>query len=195
MQLLVTRHGETAYNQQKKFYGSLDCPVDALGVTQADQLAEKLADVSIDVILRSDMQRTAQTAAPIIATHPTAEVRVDARLNEMDFGKWEGLDANQIQATYPQDWQAWLDQPFTAFPTDAESYPVFKKRVLAALADYQDLMRRDITVLLVAHLGTLRTWHQHWFPETTYWDLHFKAGCFSTYDVGAGVVKLTGMNL
>ena len=195
MHLLVTRHGETALNKQKKFYGSLNCPVDALGETQAAQLAEKLANVPIDVMLRSDMLRTAQTAAPIIATHPTTEVRIDARLNEMGFGKWEGLNADEIQAAYPQDWQTWLDHPFEAFPTGAESYPVFKTRVLAALDDYQDLIYSDLTVLLVAHLGTLRTWHQHWFPDTTYWDLHFEAGCYSTYEVTANSATLTGLNL
>ncbi|WP_054707963.1 histidine phosphatase family protein [Secundilactobacillus paracollinoides] len=98
MTLFVTRHGETTLNQQRKFYGALDVPIDEQGRQQASQLAAKLRGQPLDVIIRSDTRRTQQTAQPIIEDHPNAEVLVNPGLNEKGFGDWEGLDADEIEA-------------------------------------------------------------------------------------------------
>ncbi len=42
MKLLLSRHGETEYNREKKYYGKANVELDDTGLKQADQLAEKL---------------------------------------------------------------------------------------------------------------------------------------------------------
>lgn len=184
MKLLVARHGETAQNLAKKFYGGLDVPLDKTGQQQAQQLAQKLAATPITGVIRSDLQRAAQTLAPIQAGHPACRVVVDADLNEKRFGNWENLDADEIQAADPLNWQRWLDAPLTFAPPTVEGFPAFQKRVSRGLWQTLDQFAATDTVLLVAHLGTLRVIYQELVdPTADFWAVHFDAGAYSTYDV------------
>ncbi|WP_203650520.1 histidine phosphatase family protein [Secundilactobacillus yichangensis] len=195
MTLLVTRHGETTLNQHRKFYGSMDVPLDEKGRQQAAELAEKLRHQQLDVIIRSATKRTEQTAQPIIDDHPNAAVYVNAGLNEKGFGDWEGLDADEIEAKDPVTWARWIEKPFDVTPNGAESYLAFSRRVLGVIADYQDLLASAANVLIVAHLGTLRVIHQSWVSGTVFWNLDFKAGHYSTYQADKhGKMRVIALN-
>lgn len=194
MTLFVTRHGETTLNQQRKFYGALDVPIDEQGRQQASQLAAKLHEQPLDVIIRSDTRRTQQTAQPIIEDHPNAEVLINPGLNEKGFGDWEGLDADEIEAKDPVTWHDWIADPFDVTPNGAESFADFSNRVLTTVETLMPMFNQTANVLLVAHLGTLRVMHQAWVPGTVFWNLDFKAGHYSTYQIQDGKGRLQALN-
>lgn len=195
MKLLVMRHGETTFNHQRKFYGKTDVSLDETGVKQAEIVSKKLKNESLDAIIRSNMRRTAETAKPIIADHPNADLYVDSGFDEMSFGDWEGMDANQIEAADPQNWQRWLDQPFKVAPGNGESYETFKVRVTQAMTKYYQKLSPASTTLLIAHLGTLRTLYHSWFPSEDYWQTKFEAGCYSVFDLSEDGVELLALNV
>lgn len=57
MKLYVARHGQTDYNQQKKFYGSSDVPLNANGRKDAAKLADKFEALPLELIVTSDLKR------------------------------------------------------------------------------------------------------------------------------------------
>lgn len=91
MKLYVARHGETEWNAQNKICGRTDLPLTERGLTQAGQLAAKLSDEELDIIIASPMIRAQQTAAAVseVTGIPTL---TDERLIEQNFGIYEGMD-------------------------------------------------------------------------------------------------------
>lgn len=199
MKLIVARHGETTWNLQKKFYGSSDVLLDNTGVKQAQQLAQTIHDndLTFDVAYCSSLKRTYQTIKPILnGDIPLYKL---AGLDEKGFGKWEGLDADQIESAYPSEWQHWLDQPFDYIPPEAEDYYAFRRRVQRSL-DFviqTAIKKRQKNILLVAHLGTLRVIEQSLLSSNEiFWNIHFDAGCYSEYNSSDGIkFNLTQRNV
>ena len=194
MKLLVTRHGETQYNLEKKYYGRTDVKLDELGLAQADELAEKLRATPIDYAIRSDLKRTQETLAKVMAFHPETKQIVEKGIDEMPFGIWEGLNADQVAALDPKTWDAWLKAPFDVTPSGAEPYRVFEKRVEETLDHYVKALPPDSTLLVVAHQGVLRTLYRYW-TGGDFWSVDFKAGCYSVFEADEGAVMLVDMNL
>ncbi len=194
MKLLVTRHGETQYNKEKKYYGRTDISLDALGLKQATELADKLKGTPIDYAIRSDLKRTQQTLDAIMDSHPETQQIVEKGIDEMPFGIWEGLNADQVEARDPKTWAAWLQAPFDVTPAGAEPYRAFEKRVTATLDHYLETLPADSTLLVVAHQGVLRTLYRYW-TGGDFWSVDFKAGCYSVFEGDESRVALVEMNL
>jgi probable phosphoglycerate mutase len=85
VRLCVVRHGQTAWNVDRRFQGWSDTPLNDHGRGQARTLGDELAGRVFDVVWSSDLRRAIETAQ-IVAGEP----RVDRRLREMDFGDLEG---------------------------------------------------------------------------------------------------------
>jgi len=69
--------------------GHGDPPLSTEGEEQAEQVCARLAHEQVDAIYVSNLQRTAQTAAPLAARSGIEPV-VDRDLREVFLGEWEG---------------------------------------------------------------------------------------------------------
>ncbi len=89
--LYFTRHGQTVWNVENKICGVTDIGLTELGREQARQLGQKIREqnLPIDEILCSPLCRAADTAAEIRA-ETGIPVRVEERLREQNYGKYEG---------------------------------------------------------------------------------------------------------
>src|SRR5687767_2098663 len=74
------------------------------GRTQADGLCARLADVSIDAIYSSPMERTIETAQPL-ATRRGLTVEHSPELLEIDFGDWTGKSLHELRGS--PGWREW----------------------------------------------------------------------------------------
>lgn len=73
---------------------------------------------------------------------------------ERDFGIFDGLSYQQVEATYPEKLKTYLEQPFDYALPEAESFKAFQNRIQQA---WQALIESDTeSVLLVTHGGPLR---------------------------------------
>ncbi len=94
LDLLLTRHGTTTAGEV--MLGSqLDVPLNDPGRHEANALADRLEGVRIDRIISSPMSRAMETAEIVARGRP---FEVDDRLRELDYGRWEGLNYQEIDA-------------------------------------------------------------------------------------------------
>ena len=98
MLIVLLRHGETAYNAQRRYQGKSDIPLSARGRARL-----RAADFAPDVVFVTALCRTAQTAAAIF---PGARQAVEDDLREMDFGDFEGKTYGELKDD--PAYRAWL---------------------------------------------------------------------------------------
>lgn len=91
MKLYVARHGETGWNALNKVCGRTDIPLTELGMKQAEDLADRVDGLGIDLIISSPMIRARETARPA-ARRLGLEIIMDDRLIEQNYGIYEGVD-------------------------------------------------------------------------------------------------------
>lgn len=135
-EILLIRHGETAWNAIKRLQGHLDVPLNREGEHQAQALAAALDNEPLDAIFSSDLQRARQTAQAIAARRGM-EVLVDRGLRERCYGGFEGMLYAEIRQRYPEAHAAWqardIDARFPAGVHVAETLREFSQRAVDAI--------------------------------------------------------------
>ncbi|MBA3365507.1 MAG: histidine phosphatase family protein [Actinobacteria bacterium] len=144
--ILLTRHGETDWNLQRRVQGHVDRPLNDRGREQARALAEELRDEHFDAVYSSDLARAQETAA-IVARHRGLDVSTLPALREKNFGSWEGLTDAEVLSRYP----AARSGPWG----DGESTEEVADRVMGAILEISE-RHPDARVLVVTHGGPIR---------------------------------------
>lgn len=154
MKIYLVRHGETDWNQAGLLQGQTDIVLNAQGLEQAREAAERLKEVPFEIAFCSPLIRAKRTAETIIGDRKIT-LTTDERLRELNFGPWEGVDIRTIKDA--------ASQPFTnpgsyIPPEGAESFAQLYKRsgefVDQALLPLEGTYE---TVLVVAHGGVNRS--------------------------------------
>ncbi len=161
MSLLITlvRHGETDWNAAGRIQGHEDIGLNAVGLAQADQLAQRLAREQFDAVVSSDLQRTRQTVAPLLARQPVP-VSYDAQWRERNFGRLQGMRRADMEQSAPEFLPLLARRDLDADFGGGESLLVFSERCVDAL---NALIARYGTghVLVVCHGGVLDCVYRH----------------------------------
>lgn len=148
----MARHGQTAYNFERRFQGQLPVPLDDIGRRQAAELGERAAQHDFAALWCSTLQRARETAE-IVAERMGMEVEYDARLAETDAGDWTDMLFSEVQAVAPELFAKFLaGDPSFAFP-GGESFAQQEQRVAAAL---QDVEAGALPALVICHGMVIR---------------------------------------
>jgi broad specificity phosphatase PhoE len=135
-QVYLARHGQTAYNHERRFQGQQPVPLDETGRVQAGELAERAAAHGFAALWCSPLLRARETA-DVAAARLGMEPREDARLMETDAGDWTDRTFDDVQAEAPEAFAAFAaGDPAFAFP-GGESFAHQEVRVAAALAEVE----------------------------------------------------------
>ena len=149
LEILIIRHGETAWNTADRFRGRVPVELSSKGLAQVESLAEHLSRKEISAIYCSPLRRAVQTAEAIAQRRQTA-IRPTEKLNDMDFGEWEGLTRDEVKARYADIYATWLEKPDQAQIPGAESLDSIRKRAMSALDEIME-QHKSGTVALVTH--------------------------------------------
>jgi len=150
--LLLIRHGTTDANVQRPYIlqgRSIDLSLNAQGAGQAAALGEFLAHYPIRAVHTSTLRRAIETAEAI-ARHHALDVSRHRALDEVDVGKWEGLDWGTIQSRYPEEHARFVAAPASVPYFGGESYEDVYRRSAPKLAELVALHRGEM-VAVVAH--------------------------------------------
>ncbi len=131
LEIVLIRHGETAWNAERRLQGHIDIGLNAEGERQVAALGQALADEQFDAIFVSDLQRARQTAEAVAATRATP-ITIDAGLRERCYGAFEGMLYDEIQPRFPEAHAAWMagdiDARFPSGEFEAETLNEFHTR-------------------------------------------------------------------
>jgi alpha-ribazole phosphatase len=152
--LLLVRHAATDASFAGRCHGHLDVALSPEGRRQADALAAALADVPLVAVYSSPLARAVDTAAPLAAARGLEVVR-DDRLRELDFGEVEGLSYEEISATHPELFRAWMESPTSVRFPGGEGFADLRARVLLAVAELRERHEGE-AVAVVTHGGVVR---------------------------------------
>ncbi|MFF2325756.1 MULTISPECIES: histidine phosphatase family protein [unclassified Streptomyces] len=153
--IVLWRHGQTAWNLERRFQGSTDIALTEAGVGQAQRAARLLASLRPHAIVASDLQRAADTAAELAAI-TGLEVALDAGLRETYAGAWQGLTHEEIVEQYGEQYAAWKrGEPVRRGGGELET-EVADRAAPVVLGHAEKLPDRG-TLVVVSHGGTIRT--------------------------------------
>ncbi|WP_344031513.1 histidine phosphatase family protein [Streptomyces luteireticuli] len=153
--IVLWRHGQTAWNVERRFQGSTDIELTGTGLAQARRSARLLAAMRPDAIVASDLKRAAATAAELSALTGLT-VAGDAALRETYAGAWQGLTHDEIIERYGEQYAAWKrGEPVRRGGGELET-EVADRAAPVVLAHAEKLPDGG-TLVVVSHGGTIRT--------------------------------------
>ncbi len=155
--VLVVRHGLTAATGTALAGRTPGIPLDDRGRGQAAALAERLAQVRLDAIVSSPLDRCAQTAAAIAARQsPAAQVATDERLIEVGYGDWTGQSLRKLSRE--PLWRVVQAHPSAVtFPGDGgETLPDIQRRAVAGIRDWNSRLGPEAVYLICSHADVIK---------------------------------------
>ena len=150
MKLILIRHGETYWNEERRIQGGdSDIELNDTGLSQAKKLATFLKNEPITAILSSPLQRATATAEAI-ASHHQLSVKVEQGLRELRVGELEGMSVSHLSTTFSQFlMQLWQGRGSTKLP-NGESLSELQQRAWMAVESLLT-QHKDGTVVVVSH--------------------------------------------
>ena len=192
MRIYLIRHGETIYNQKGCYYGVTDAPLNETGRKQVSELVSYFKTIDLDAAVSSPLLRARQTAQ-IILDGRDLRLESDERLQEQNFGIFEGYTHQELTRKFPEEYAAW-NQNFNDYRIpEGESFRDVRERVDQFV---EGLPVGDGTLLLTAHKGTLGHFAASvlHLPLDGYWNFVFDQGCYSCIDLEDGYAIIRCLN-
>jgi len=157
LKLVLVRHGETCWNQERRVQGGdSDIELNDTGLEQARRLATFLKNENIIAILSSPLRRATATAEAIASCHQLP-VEVDQGLRELRIGELEGISVSNLNTTFNQFLVQWWQNRRAMKLPNGESFVELQQRAWKAverlLAKHKaDSERNEGTsVVIVSH--------------------------------------------
>jgi probable phosphoglycerate mutase len=146
-QLILIRHGETVWNQQRRMQGHSDSPLSETGVRQARLLARHLKPIAFSALYSSDSGRAHYTARSV-AEVTGHDIVLEPRLRERHFGVFEGLTRSEIEANYPADYARFKNRDQAHVIPGGESASQFRARVIACFHEIAGRHAGELVVVI-----------------------------------------------
>ena len=155
LRLYLLRHGQTSLSRANMFCGrQLDPPLTPDGERMADAFAECFASTPWAAIYSSPLRRALATAAPLArATHLVVHQREG--LAEIDYGRWDGKSADDVDREYHDEYERWVADPAWNPPTGGETAVALAQRATHVFEAIRGA-HADGNVLVVSHKATIR---------------------------------------
>jgi broad specificity phosphatase PhoE len=151
--VVLARHGETEWSHSLRHTGKTDLPLTEEGRRQAQALGPRLHAWTFSLVLTSPLKRALETCR-LAGYGEQAQLRPD--LVEWDYGRYEGLTSQQIEALHP-NWSLWRD----GCPGGEKAEDV-GRRANRVVAEVRGV---DGDVLIFAHGHVLRVLAARWLGE------------------------------
>ncbi|HKA13567.1 MAG TPA: histidine phosphatase family protein [Myxococcota bacterium] len=149
--IVLLRHGNTVGDSHERFHGSGDVALSDEGRRQVLAAGRKLATEVFDLVAASPLRRAWQSAALLSGG---AHVLLVPEFREIDFGRWEGMTAEEIGAQDPVLYKEWREGAADFEFPGGERRAAFRERVAAGLEALAHTGAEN--ALVVAHRGVIR---------------------------------------
>ncbi len=150
--LIIVRHGRTAWNREVRFRGRTDLALDEVGLRQAQAAAQAVRSrwPAASAVYTSPLRRAQQTATPIAEALGLVAQPCEA-LVDVDYGEWTGLSPAEARERDPERYRLWWTSPQELQFPQGESLLQVQARLQTLLEHLlQEYAGR--TVVLVGHM-------------------------------------------
>ncbi|HXA28305.1 MAG TPA: histidine phosphatase family protein [Candidatus Angelobacter sp.] len=151
MRLLLLRHGRTTAPPGTLVGCRIDPGLSAEGREQAAAAAALFRDRPLAAAICSPLRRARETADLAV---PSIDVRIDPRVQELDWGEITGLTFAQVEERFPDTAAAWLRDGWPLPPGGEHPHHLWRRTAAAVLDLYDAGLDGD--VLIVCHGGVIR---------------------------------------
>jgi broad specificity phosphatase PhoE len=153
--LFLVRHGTTALGAKNRYRGRRDIPLDATGYQDAVDVARRLSGAGLAAVYTGPLRRT-MSAAQIIADHAgVPDLRILRGLNNVDYGAWEGMTADEAAAFNPEAFDLYRRCPERAECPQGERLGDAQQRMMGTLRLIASRHAGE-TVVTVTHAVMIR---------------------------------------
>jgi broad specificity phosphatase PhoE len=161
MKLLLARHGQSVWNEVRRFQGTTDVGLSAAGRRQAEALGRAVRGRRLAAAYVSPMQRAFETATIALEGSGVPIVPVDD-LRELSLGEWEGCTVDEISGRDGDPYGRWIRAPLDCPPPGSEALPDVCARTVRAIDRIAAAHPNgDDDVLVVAHGGIISVYACH----------------------------------
>ncbi|MFP8906082.1 histidine phosphatase family protein [Streptomyces atacamensis] len=153
--IVLWRHGQTAWNLERRFQGTTDIELTGAGLEQARRSARLLAALRPDAIIASDLKRAVDTAAELAAITGLEVTRYES-LRETYAGVWQGLTHEEIVERHGEEYAAWKrGEPVRRGGGELETEVA--DRAAPVVERNAEKLPDGGVLVVVSHGGTIRT--------------------------------------
>jgi broad specificity phosphatase PhoE len=132
--LFLVRHGTTTLNVENRYRGRRDVPLDAQGYQDAVDAARCLSGVGLTAVYTGPLRRAVATAQIVADEARVPDLRILHGLNNVDYGAWEGMTADEAASFDPDGFALYRTSPSRAVCPAGERLSDAQQRMVAALA-------------------------------------------------------------
>ena len=150
----LIRHAQTVWNLDKMIQGQKDSALTTTGRAQSRTWGERLAPLSFDRILTSDLGRTVATAE-LINRALKLPMEKTSRLRELDWGAGRAGGFEILRTRSPKNCESWNRTGWQFCPPGGESRRAVWLRSREALEDASKRWPGE-TILTVTHQGVIK---------------------------------------
>ncbi|XP_057419540.1 phosphoglycerate mutase-like protein 4 [Lotus japonicus] len=193
-EIVVVRHGETAWNAQGLIQGQADIELNEAGRMQAAAVAKRLSrEPKISAVYSSDAQRALETAQIIASTCGGLEVFKDFDLRERHMGELQGLVYHGLEKTNPIGYKALKSEDENQkIPGGGESIVQLFERCKSALLRIGRNHKGE-RVVVVSHGASIHTLHKWACPNERSTHIHNTSiSVFHLYGEDKWTLKIWG---
>ena len=191
---VLVRHGQTIWNQEERFRGLSNVPLDEVGLAQAEATARRLSIEKPAAIYSSGVHRAVQTAEAIARPHALA-VHPLPGITDIDFGLLQGLTVQEAILRWPTVVESWMHTPqLTRFP-EGESLGDLRERAARTLAEL-GARHPDDTVILVGHtvINRVILLYVMGLGNERFWRLSQSTCAINVFDAQDGEFTIVSLN-
>jgi broad specificity phosphatase PhoE len=188
---VLIRHGETDWNLEGRYQGSMDIPLNPKGVRQAELLNKRMSKEKFDRIYSSDRIRAKDFASIIFKGKDISAV---PGLREISFGVFEGMMYEEILREHKDVYSEWMKDPLNTAPPSGEDPGDFKKRVIAAFDHIASQSRGQESVAIVTHGGPISIIINSVSGRGEFWDNIPGNGSISIIEIKGGERRVVIFN-
>ena len=163
LKIYLFRHGQTYFNEEKRFTGWKDSKLDKDGIKSSKIIAKKLKNKKIDAAFQSRLSRSKNTLKEVLKYHPECKkIIIDDRIIERSYGKLQGkYHKTIIKKCGRKQFDIW-HRSYNISPPGGESIKMVEKRVLSFIRDLIKYMKKNkVNVAISAHGNSMRPFRRY----------------------------------
>ncbi len=189
--LILLRHGQSIWNKKNLFTGWVDIPMSADGIAEVMEAGKRIADLPVDVVFTSTLNRAQMTATLALLHHKSGKipvflhpgvkrlfeweqvyseeaqkelipVHIAWELNERMYGELQGLNKAETAKKYGTEQVHTWRRSYDVRPPGGESLEMTAQRTIPYFQTViLPRLERGESVLIAAHGNSLRSIIMH----------------------------------